>query len=310
MSIGLADTDLEVARPVCASPGPASDRGVMADVENAQGWRARLALDYGLRGTRTRLINKAQSGPLTVQRSFYPEGDTCHNYILHPPGGVVGGDSLEIDVRTGPGAHCLLTTPGATKFYRSSAPLTGRQSQRFHVGDGAVTEWLPQQNIYFSGAHVDLDTHIDIMAGGRFMGWELHCFGRPSNHETFVSGSLRSCTRVSIGGELRLLEQLHQSETACTLLSATGLRGMAMQGSFIAAPCTETQREVVAQMLLSTTGENYPHPVGLTLVDEVLIVRALGNQAELMTRLFTRCWSGLRQQWLTKAPCVPRIWAT
>ena len=310
MSMGFVATNPEVTNGACSPPTPAIDRENMSGVGKAQGWRARLALDYGLRGTRTRLIQKAQSGPLTVQRPFYPEGDTCHNYVLHPPGGVVGGDTLEIDVHTGAGAHCLLTTPGATKFYRSKAQSTGRQCQRFRVDQGAVTEWLPQQNIYFPGAHVELDTCIDIVHGGRFMGWELHCFGRPSNDEPFSSGSLHSCTRVSIGGELRLLEQLHHSQTDDMLSSATGLRGMAMLGSFIAAPCSEAQRDMLAQMLRSDAKESYPHAFGLTLVDEVLIVRALGSQAEPMIRLFTRCWSGLRQQLLAKAPCIPRIWAT
>ncbi|MCB1705928.1 MAG: urease accessory protein UreD [Halioglobus sp.] len=310
---GPEATALEIAHATSSHPAPpAAPVGVdpTPEMGTAPGWRARLTLDYGLRGSRTRLVGKSQSGPLTVQRAFYPEGATCHNYILHPPGGVVGGDSLEIAVHTGTGAHCLLTTPGATKFYRSSALLPGRQVQRFHVDEGAVTEWLPQQNIYFSGAHAELETHIDIARGGRFLGWELHCFGRPSNDETFSCGSLHSCTRVSVGGELRLLEQLHHSQAADMLFSATGLRGMAMQGSFIAAPCSEAQRDLLAQILHADTGENYPHPVGLTLVDDVLIVRALGGQAEPMVRLFTRCWSGLRQQWLNKAPCVPRIWAT
>ena len=274
-----------------------------------QGWQARLTLDYGLRGNRTRLIKKRQSGPLTLQRSFYPEGDTCHNYILHPPGGVVGGDSLEIAVQAGPGTHCLLTTPGATKFYRSSAQQVGRQSQHLKVADAAVMEWLPQQNIYFPGAHVELDTRINISGGGRFMGWELHCFGRPSNGETFTCGFLNSHTSVSIDGELRLLEQIN-SQADSMLLAPTGLRGMAMQGSFIAAPCSAEQRGILERILLSDRGADYPYPCGLTLVDEVLIVRALGNQAEPMLKLFTRLWSGLRQHWLAKAPCLPRIWAT
>ena len=274
-----------------------------------RGWQARLDLDYGLRGSKTRLVKKRQSGPLTVQRSFYPEGDTCHNYILHPPGGVVGGDSLQINVTALAKANALLTTPGATKFYRSAAEQVGSQSQHITVSDGAVMEWLPQQNIFFPGANVALDTCIDVSPGGKFVGWEMHCFGRPANNETFSYGAVRSRTQVKVGGELRLLEQL-KSDGDEMLIASTGLRGMAMLGSFIAAPCTAAQRDALEQILQASTGVDYPYPIGLTLVDEVLIVRALGQQTEPMLEVFTRLWIALRQQWLERSPCIPRIWAT
>ena len=275
-----------------------------------RGWQAQLDLEYGLRGNKTRLIKKQQRGPLTLQRSFYPEGDICHNYILHPPGGVVAGDTLEINVDAGPRTHALLTTPGATKFYRSSGTAAANQTQNIKVSSGATLEWLPQQNIFFTGANASLNTVINIDPGGSYAGWEMHCFGRPANQESFLTGSIASCTTLSIAGELRLVEQL-RTDAAATLNAATGLRGMAMQGCFIAGPCHEEQQDSLEQILQSQIAAGaYPHPVGITLVDEVLIVRALGEQTEPMLKLFTELWTGLRQQWLTVERCVPRIWAT
>lgn len=282
----------------------------MNKVLTPRGWQAQLDLEYGLRGNKTRLIRKQQRGPLTLQRSFYPEGNICHNYILHPPGGVVGGDTLQINVEAGPGTHSLLTTPGATKFYRSAGNAAASQTQNISVGSGATLEWLPQQNIFFSGANATLNTRIDIAPGGNFAGWEMHCFGRPANNEAFSTGSVHSRTVVSIAGELRLVEQLN-TEAAATLSAATGLRGQAMQGCFIAGPCHEEHRDSLEQILQAQIAAGaYPHPVGITLVDEVLIVRALGEQTEPMLELFTELWSALRQQWLAVERCVPRIWAT
>ena len=83
-----------------------------------------------------------------------------------------------------------------------------------------------------------------------------------------------------------------------------------MQGCFIAAPCSAEQHRDLEQLLQAETGTQYPCPVGLTLVDEVLVVRALGEQSEPMLELFTRLWMELRQQWLQRLPCPPRIWAT
>lgn len=271
-----------------------------------QGWLAELELDYAIRRGKTCLVKKKQRGPLTLQRPFYPEGDICHSYLLHPPGGVVGGDKLRIGLRTEADSHCLITTPGATKFYRSKADLTSEQTQKIFVAEGAIVEWLPQQNIFFPGARSNLKTEINIAPGGKFINWEMHCFGRPANRETFHSGSINSSTQVSIDGELRLVEQLF-TDNESLIQSPSGLRGMAMQGSLLAAPCSQQQRDQLERILHSYI---QPNAIGLSLVDEVLVVRALGDEIEPMLEIFTQLWSRLRTEWLDKPPCPPRIWDT
>ena len=34
-----------------------------------------------------------------------------HNVLVHPPGGLVGGDTLQVEVNLAEGNHGLLTTP-------------------------------------------------------------------------------------------------------------------------------------------------------------------------------------------------------
>jgi urease accessory protein len=274
--------------------------------KNDSGWLAELELDYAVRRGKTCLVEKKQRGPLTLQRPFYPEGDICHSYLLHPPGGVVGGDKLKIRLRTAVGAHCLITTPGATKFYLSKADLSSEQSQVISVAEDSVVEWLPQQNIFFPGARSTLSTQINIAPGGKFIGWEMHCFGRPANKEKFHSGSISSRTEINIDGELRLVEQLY-TEDGSLIESASGLRGRAMQGSLIAAPCSQDQRDQLEHILHS-----YLHPdsIGLTLVDEVLVIRVLGDHIEPILEKFTQLWFQLRTEWIEKKPCPPRIWDT
>lgn len=269
-------------------------------------WQAELKLDYQLKGDKTCLAKKSQKGPLTVQRPFYPEGGICHSYILHPPGGVVGGDQLEIQLKTNSGSHSLITTPGATKFYRSKADLESQQTQIISVDSNAIVEWLPQQNIFFSGARSRLNTVIDIKAGGKFIGWEMHCFGRPANQEGFNEGAIKSCTQVIINNELKLVEQLNTDGDAITL-SACGLRNHSMQASLIAAPFSESHKQKLEQLL-----QDYPHKdlIGLTLVDEVLVIRVLGNHIEPIFDIFISLWSMLRTEWLQLTACTPRIWDT
>src|SRR5205823_4869319 len=109
---------------------------------------------------------------------------------LHPPGGLVGGDELTIDVEVGAGAHALVTTPAASKVYRTSGP-TARQTQRLRVADGATLEWLPQEAIVYDGARAELQTRVDLERGGRFIGIDAVCFGLPAGRAPFERGSCR-----------------------------------------------------------------------------------------------------------------------
>ncbi len=126
-----------------------------ADCCLPSGWHAELVLGFSERNGRTTLSRRAHSGPLRVQWPFYPEQQVCHVYILHPPGGIVGGDTLHIQVLVETGAQVLLTTPAANKFYRSNKGATARLRQSLTVGEGAALEWFPQEAIVFDGAYTD-----------------------------------------------------------------------------------------------------------------------------------------------------------
>ena len=115
------------------------------------GWSANLSLGFQLIEDKTVLAHRARKGPLAVQRPFYPEGGTCHVYLLHPPGGVVGGDSIIINAKVGNQAEALVTTPGATKFYRSAGSIAF-QNQNLSISKDGCFEWFPQENIFFPGA--------------------------------------------------------------------------------------------------------------------------------------------------------------
>ena len=87
---------------------------------NQQGWVAKLELNFSASQSKTFLSKREHIGPLAIQRPFYPEQGLCHLYLLHPPGGVVGGDQLSIGIKTDANSSALITTPGAKKIYRSS----------------------------------------------------------------------------------------------------------------------------------------------------------------------------------------------
>src|SRR5712664_2890683 len=113
----------------------------------AEAWRAQLHLRFARAGNKTVLLERTSDGPLVVQKPLYPEGEAvCHAIVVHPPGGIAGGDELDLRVSAATGSHALLTTPGAGKWYRSAGPLA-RQSLQFDVS--GTLEWLPRETIVF-----------------------------------------------------------------------------------------------------------------------------------------------------------------
>ena len=152
------------------------------------GWEAHLELEFRREAARTVLSTRRHTGPLRVQKALYPEGaDVCQAIVVHPPGGIVGGDSLAIDVDVGTGAHAQLTTPGATKWYRSAGSVA-RAETALRVAAGAVLEWLPQEAMLFDGARASIALRVDLAPGARFIGWDVICLGRTASGERFDVG--------------------------------------------------------------------------------------------------------------------------
>jgi urease accessory protein len=275
------------------NPAPAQAAG--------SGWQARLELGFTPTPGRTVLTRRSQRGPLAVQRPFYPEGGVCHVYLLHPPGGVVGGDRLQIEAEVSPGGHALVTTPGATKFYLSAGD-TARQTQTLRVASGARLEWLPQENIFFPGALTRLSTHIELAEGARFIGWEIQCLGRPAIDERFEHGHLDLELRLSSDRTPLLLDRLRVGGNS--LDGAAGLRGLPVTATLLASPSGAMELECVRGLV----GEE--SAVGVTLIDRLLVVRYLGPSTEQCRDLFTRVWAAIRPSVVERAPCPPRIWST
>jgi urease accessory protein len=153
----------------------------------AAGWRAHLSLHYTRDGDRTGALDR-HSGPLRVLQRLYPEGPgICHHVLVHPPGGVVGGDVLELDARLDEATHAVLTTPGATRFYRSDG-ATAVQSARVALAAGARLEWLPMESIAHRGCIAHNRLHLSLAEGAEALGWDLLALGLPASGDQFDTG--------------------------------------------------------------------------------------------------------------------------
>jgi urease accessory protein len=239
---------------------------------------------------------------LVVQRPFYPEGDPCHVYLVHPPGGVVGGDQLHIAATVGEQAHALITTPASGKFYRSHGPCA-RLEQQLQVDEGGVLEWLPQDTILFAGCEVDMLTRIELAPQATFIGWEILCLGRPSSGEQFEHGRCRQRFELWRGDQPLAIERSQFDGGSPMLTASWGLQGHSVSATLLATPANKTMLTAVRDAI----ADEY---FSATLLDDVLVCRYLGSQGIQARAIFQQAWTVLRPLMLQRPACAPRIWLT
>ncbi|MCS0591996.1 urease accessory protein UreD [Massilia norwichensis] len=266
-------------------------------------WHASLQLRFAADadGATTRLTGRAHAGPLRVQKALYPEGArTCHVIVVHPPGGVVGGDQLEIGMRLGAGSRVFATTPGAAKWYRAQAGAA-RQEVRLQAGEGAALEWLPQESIFYDGARVELGHEVELGAQACYIGSEILCFGRRAMGEAFTRGHVVQRTRIRQAGRLVWHEQGRLDADA--IASPLGMGGRSVCATLLAVG-----RPLPAPALAALRAE--VPGLALSQVKSVLVARHLGDDSERARGAMLRVWQAVRPHLLGVEARPPRIWNT
>jgi urease accessory protein len=279
----------------------------MASVDPiASSWRAHLAITLAGLGDRTVVRHRRHEGPLQVQRALYPEGEQpCHLYIVHPPGGVVGGDRLDLNIALEARAHALVTTPAAGKFYRSSAACAV-QEQRLRVARGACLEWFPQESIVFDGARIATRTRVELDDESRFIGWEIACLGRPAAGERFTHGEARVAFELWRNSRPLWIERGGYEGGAAVLTAPWGLGGASVVGTLL---CVTDDPGALAAVRDVWAGE-HGALLAATHADGVLACRYQGTSADAAKALFIRAWAVLRPRVCGRAAQPPRIWLT
>lgn len=273
----------------------------------ANSWRGNLELWFEHHQGATRLTRRRHIGPLAVQRPFYPEADgSAHVYLLHPPGGIAGGDQLAIDCHLAPRARALFTTPGATKFYRSEEKLS-EQQVRINVAAGAICEYLPQETIVFAGAYASMKTKVSLAADSIYIGWDFVCLGRPASGERFEVGHFRQRVEVVREDVPIWFERLEISSAEMITDQPFVLAGQPIMGTMIYAGPT---LENASERLRETLGDAARHVFSVSQLDQVIVCRYLGNRMSQGKSLFRCAWDILREAGIGKRGVAPRIWAT
>jgi urease accessory protein len=270
-------------------------------------WRANLDLSFIRRDDRTLLAAKSHRGPLQIQKALYPEGrGICHVTVLHPPGGVAGGDALAITARLEPESRVCLTTCGASKWYR--CPRAGAQQHlHFSVAPGAALEWLPRESILFDGSKPAMQLEVELAAGARYLGWEILCFGRRASGEGWHCGGLRLRTRIRQAGHPLWCERANLLAGSGFDSSPVGLGGCSVSGTLVAAGS-----DIAAELLgacRAVVPRGLDTRVGVTRMPGVLLARYLGHSSQDAFDWFTAVWKLLRPALLEQPAIAPRLWA-
>jgi urease accessory protein len=207
-------------------------------------WHAHLSIDYTLESGKT-LARHQHSGPLRILQSLYPEGDTiCHNVLVHPPGGLVGGDTLEIAVHAHAGSHGLITTPGATRFYRSEGALA-LQTTHLQLDSASRLEWLPLEALCYSACQAENRLTMDVAPGAELIGWDVTALGLPHADQPFVLGQFHQ--HIEVPG-VWLERGTLAAEDTRLLDGPVGLAGQRCMASlfFVAGTALSRQRRELA----------------------------------------------------------------
>lgn len=273
-------------------------------------WNASLSLDYTREAHRC-VVRHRHSGPLRVLQSLYPEGEgVCHNVLVHPPGGLVGGDTLDIAVTVGSQAHGLVTTPGATRFYRSEGAMA---VQRTHLAlaCGARMEWLPLEAILYSGCVAENHLTFDLAPGAELIAWDVTALGLAGAGQPYVQGTF--CQHMEMPGVWLERAAINAADTRL-LTSPAGLAGRHCIGSLIFATGSAMGRERREQALEITREVLQNHALkpwaGVTCPhSQLMVVRVLAPQVEPVMNLLKQVWAAWRKGLWEMSATPPRIWA-
>jgi urease accessory protein len=273
-------------------------------------WNASLALDYTRHADKT-VAHFRHDGPLRILQSLYPEGKPiCHNIIVHPPGGLVGGDTLDLTFTAGAGAHGLATTPGATRFYRSEGE-GAMQRTSITLDAGARMEWLPLESIAYSGCLAENRLTLQLAPGAELMGWDVTAFGLPAAHQPFAQGHFSQ--HIEMPGVW--LERARISAADTLLLdSPLGMAGNRCMASLFFVAGSKIERKRREQALDAARQVIEAHPLcataGATSPDgQVVVVRVLAPMVEPAMDLLKQVWKAWRGHFWNLAAPSPRIWS-
>lgn len=281
-------------------------------------WQASIKLEFRKDNDKTLMVRNLHYGPLVVQKPFYPEV-ACHVYLLHPPGGVASCDHLCVEAKANEHSQVLITTPGATKFYKGENNYSLFE-QNFYVENDASLEYLPAQNIFYKGTHTKVKTTFYLKDNSRIAFRDVSKCGMKDEERPFENSSLFNTVTIVENGKEKLIETSF-IDGQDDLEALSGNYGCVYTGTYITNKvCEETLDKIRAILDSYKDNSSFEHTqrydpnfrfyAAAGVVDNYTVVRFLSSQNEAIEKAIVDIWKLTRFETVGLKPCLPRIWST
>ena len=276
-------------------------------------WDAQLNVSLDDRSGETLVTKVSHQGPLRIQKPFYQSDGSCHVYLLHPPGGMAGGDRLSIRIESEGSAQTLLTTPSAGKFYRCIDGLKQQQRVHIHAAGDSRIEWVPQENIFFCGANAELELEICLERDSTFLGWDIQCLGRHASGESFSNGHVIQRVRLFRSEKLIHRERIELIPASPMMRAGWGFGDNHIFGTLIASlpeHMAKQLRKEIISVVEELSGNYTAQFWGFSFKESLILGRYLGESAEECREGFNEMRLKLGLANIIEAGETPRIWNT
>jgi len=284
-----------------------SQKGVNIDMALQEGWRGFLSFSFVDVNGKTVIKDRKHFGPLVLQRPYYQEIDRPSVLVLHPPGGVVGGDALEVKATFQPGSKGSVGTPAATKFYRSDGRLA-TQMQTVTLTENVEVEWLPQETLFFNRYRVINSLKFVLSkASNKLIAWDVVGLGRPASGEGFEQGELQQSLEVWVEDKLIFVDRLKISPQTNLLTSASALAGNVLFATAVFYQNEFSEQKKLLELLQAV---EWPLPVGVTQMNSLVVMRVLASELDEIKQVLFDAWKIARPAILNVPVVKPRIWNT
>ena len=251
--------------------------------------------------------------PWKVVRGFpLPAGEALV-HLNNVSGGILGGDTLSLDVNVGRDARAQITSTGATRVYRCRAGLEpARSIADIHIAEQGLLEYLPDPVIPFASSRYIQRTRITLDHGAGLFWWEVLAPGRASAGETFAYDSLESRLEIDVCGRPIAIENLRLEPARRPLCSPAHLAGFTHLTSFYICrhglpPAKwlhyeETLNDLASEM--SRPGETLW--AASALVSDGIVVRGLSNSGRHVAGALFGFWRASKRLLYGQDPVAPR----
>jgi urease accessory protein len=223
------------------------------------------------------------------------EDGTAYLMLLNPTGGVLGGDHLFTEIVLEKETHVCLTTPSATRIYRTEEKPAVLETV-IHVGEGSTLEYLPDHVIPHAGSALRQSLRVEMERGSRAIILDSFAAGRVARDERWTFSQIDSRTEIIACGKpaflnrtfidpvaqqperLGLMEKFGYS--ACLSLFAHGFEDWPAVAAAMHAELQNVPQIKAGVSLLARGG---------------CVVRYLANSASDMTRTNKNLWDAARE---------------